>query len=204
MGQVTGSATPAAPRTQPVGACPLCGASGARHLFAASDRLHATPGRFTYRRCRVCRTVFQDPMVIPEDLGLCYPDEYYTHLSPWGNDRRASTPIRAASDPPPAAYSLRRLRSGLGRSVRAAVRHESPSGFRGWLGSGLSRSRSLRQRAFAPYLDRRMKERGVRYYGSMVEELFTHLPGSLRALDIGCGSGRGRSPQLLGTSRVAG
>jgi SAM-dependent methyltransferase len=43
------------------------------------DRLHRVPGTYAYRRCQECRTVFQDPAVISEDLLLCYPSDYFTH-----------------------------------------------------------------------------------------------------------------------------
>ncbi|MFZ1061291.1 MAG: class I SAM-dependent methyltransferase [Candidatus Rokuibacteriota bacterium] len=59
------------------------------------------PGRFVYRRCYACRSVYQDPRVVSEDLPLCYPEQYYTH----------ETPL----DPLPAPAS--RLRQWLRREV---------------------------------------------------------------------------------------
>src|SRR5262245_19857686 len=70
------------PRTLPRGQCPLCSSTDAWVMFAVPDRLYRTPGLFAYRRCGSCGTIFQDPMVIPEDVHLCYPTEYYTHDNP--------------------------------------------------------------------------------------------------------------------------
>ena len=84
------------PRTCSVEECPLCGSQEAELLFRGPDRLHGTPGEFTYRRCGSCATVFQDPRVIDDDLHLCYPSEYLTHVplptpnsvsAPWGSFR---------------------------------------------------------------------------------------------------------------------
>jgi SAM-dependent methyltransferase len=59
--------------------CPVCSSAGRERLFEIEDRLHGVPGRFVYRRCRACGSVFQDPRVVPEDLPTCYPEQYYTH-----------------------------------------------------------------------------------------------------------------------------
>src|SRR4051794_16767689 len=80
-----------APRTSPVETCPLCGAEGAVQLFTGPDRLHDTNGIFSYVKCVLCKTIYQNPRVVDEDLALCYPTGYYTHA---GRKRRSSsTPI---------------------------------------------------------------------------------------------------------------
>ena len=83
------------PRTQPLAACPLCHGKRFRPFFRASDRLHGTPGEFTYCRCRTCGTTFQNPRVAPEDLSACYPPEYGTH-QPVMDDGAALPPTRTA------------------------------------------------------------------------------------------------------------
>src|SRR5437773_2219442 len=67
------------PRVEPVGECPLCGDPRASVLHELLDRLHGIEGRYTYRRCVSCKTVYQDPRIISDDLALAYPKNYYTH-----------------------------------------------------------------------------------------------------------------------------
>lgn len=57
--------------------CPLCGASAARTLFVAADRLIGRPGEFPVVRCDGCGLVFLRPRPAPWRLGDFYPDEYY-------------------------------------------------------------------------------------------------------------------------------
>lgn len=40
----------------------------------------AVPGVFRYVECGACRTVYQNPRVRDEDLALCYPADYFTHV----------------------------------------------------------------------------------------------------------------------------
>lgn len=148
-----------APRTAAVGACPLCGSTECSFMFRVPDRLHGVPGEFTYRRCRNCKTVFQDPRVVIEDLSLCYPDEYGPYQSP---DVSSTTPQTGL-----------RLRAMLRRAVIAAVRQAPMRGAIGWLGRFLAKSRRLRERAF---------------YGVM-DEMMPFRPGAARALEVGCGAG---------------
>ena len=150
----------AAPRTAAVGACPLCGSTTCSLMFRAPDRLHGVSGEFTYRRCGNCKTVFQDPRVITEDLSLCYPGEYFTHQSP---DESSTTP-----------QTDLRLRAMLRQAVIGAVRQAPMSGAIGWLGRLLAKSRRLRERAF---------------YG-VIDEMMPFKPGAGRALEAGCGAGQ--------------
>jgi SAM-dependent methyltransferase len=78
--------------------CPACGDSRAISAFVSPDRLHNTPGTFSYVRCLGCETTYQNPRVNEEDLGSCYPREYFTH---------AAVPLGAAADPRTLAGRLR-------------------------------------------------------------------------------------------------
>ena len=149
-----------APRTAPVGACPACGATAADAMFTLPDRLHSTPGRFGYRRCRGCRTVFQDPRVVAADLALCYPDDYLPHA-----------PSSAA---PAGARPMAGVRDALRGAIQARVRRE-PVAPRWRLAARLLAAiRPLREQAFY----------------SLLDELHPHEGGGRRALDVGCGAGR--------------
>jgi SAM-dependent methyltransferase len=137
----------------------MCSAPDSTLLFDLTDRLHSTPGRFAYRRCRGCRTVFQDPRVVPEDLALCYPQEYEPYRSP----------AAAAAAP----RSLSGARDALRRTIQAHVRGEALAGPWRLVAPLLSASRRLREQAFYSILDELLPRRG----------------GDRRALDVGCGSG---------------
>ncbi len=159
------SGTNTEPRTTPIGRCPLCGTRVARFLFSTWDRLHGIPGAYTYSRCISCRTVFQDPQVVPEDLDLCYPSDYYTHspsIDPGGKHEPG-----ARWDRP--AVSLELLRDAIVCSVRC----RPLKGFSGLVGRVLAKSRLLRQRAFH----------------NLIDELIPRASVSLRAIDVGCGEG---------------
>lgn len=161
------------PRTRSVGLCPLCGSEQAGVLFRGLDRLHGTPGEFTYRRCGSCATVFQDPRVIEDDLHLCYPAEYLTHVP-------VHTP---GSDSALRGRPLRSLRDRLRRSIVDAVRGQQTPGLYGIVGRWLAASRYLREKAFHDYVP---------------DALLPFNSENGRALEIGCGSGK----LLLGLSRV--
>ena len=94
-----------------------------------------------------------------EDLPLLYPGTYYTHEPPppWGGQRRPT---------------LRNVRDGLARRIRAAVRPgEGPVGL---VGRALASNRLLRERAFG--------DRGI-------YELIPRRRLAGRLLDVGCGTG---------------
>jgi len=144
----------------------MCATPEAIIFFTAPDRLHGTPGLFTYRRCKRCRTVFQDPRVTAEDLASCYPATYFTHQP--SNPRRAG----AAS---PTTRALGRTREALRLAVMDATRGAARVDAVGIAGRILSRSRRFRERAF---------------YDRVVDELLPWSSGPARALDVGCGAGR--------------
>lgn len=149
-----------APRTEPLGGCPVCGGQEASPLFEAPDRLMGVPGSFRYRRCRICRSVAQDPVVVDADTDVLYPEGYYTHS---GAGERL--PLLYA---PPARTLRRRLRA----DVVGAVTGEA--GARG-VGALLARRRWIRERAF---------------FDLVPDEMIPRRRPAGRALDVGCGSGR--------------
>ena len=127
------SDTAGAPRTEPVERCPLCDSSRHRECFEQPDRLFGVPGRYRYRECGACATVFQSPRVVEDDLPRLYSGAYYTHEPPPLKGGRLDSTLRLARD-------------ALARRVRAAVR--PGEGRPGPLGRLLARSVTLRQRAF--------------------------------------------------------
>lgn len=76
----------------------MCGETDADIAFTSPDRLHDTPGAFSYVRCVRCATTYQNPRVEETDLGLCYPEDYFTH---------AAVPLGAGADPATWAGRLR-------------------------------------------------------------------------------------------------
>jgi SAM-dependent methyltransferase len=86
------------PRTQTIPACPVCDSPRAELAFIVPDHLHGIAGQYRYARCANCRTVYQNPRVVEEDLALCYPPEYYTHRLPQAAAAAVSPAIRTARD----------------------------------------------------------------------------------------------------------
>lgn len=157
-----GAASPArVPRTVEVEACPICRLPLSEWFFSAEDRLLGVPGTYHYRRCLDCRTVFQSPRVVDEDLRLLYPDGYYTH------SRK-----EALSDlPSPGRDAGDVVRVAIQAVVARGEGDAEPSL---WY-RVLARSRWLRERAFFDLVDDALLP-------------WRRPPG--RALDVGCGSGR--------------
>lgn len=160
------------PRTRSVEECPLCGSQEAELLFRGPDRLHGTQGEFTYRRCGSCATVFQDPRVIDDDLHLCYPSEYLTHV-----------PLHTPNAVSASRGLFRSLRDRLRRLIVEVVRGQQVPGVQGIVGRVLAASRYLREKAFHDYVP---------------DEMLPRNSVNGRALEVGCGSGQ----LLLGLSRV--
>jgi SAM-dependent methyltransferase len=85
---VAAAAAPTGPlRTSPQPRCLLCGSAGNLLHAAVVDHYFHVPGSWTLRRCRDprCGLVWQDPMVIAEDIGRAY-DSYYTSAQPDESD----------------------------------------------------------------------------------------------------------------------
>lgn len=155
------------PRLATVGSCPICDARNSQTLFQSPDHLCGIPGEFTYRRCCSCRTVFQDPRVIGQDIPLCYPDGYYTHASEDADTGRQDEP-RALE------RRLGSFRDRLREAIAHGVREPSRRVWHSRPGTALARIRGLRERAFFGLLD----------------ELIPRRAGVVRALEVGCGAGR--------------
>jgi len=151
------------PRTQKLKACPVCESSRTRTFFSSQDRLHGVPGLFSYDLCEDCDSVFQNPMVVPEDLHLCYPTDY----SPYNLTQEVPDVDFTSL---PTGNIKQRLRS----TIVSAVRDGESSGLIGVAGRALSRSRFARERAF---------------YGLVIDECLPKGKGPHNALDLGCGSG---------------
>ena len=125
------------PRTEAIAACPVCCSPRAVLQVTLPDYLHGVPGTYSYVRCAYCRTVYQNPRVIEEDLGYCYPTDYFTHRLPEGATIAEDAPSRGTRD-----------------MLRRAIRHyadgASGAGLAWWArasGGALSRVPRLRMRA---------------------------------------------------------
>lgn len=68
------------PRVAPRPRCALCDGEGVVLHAEVPDHYFGVPGRWSLKRCenRMCGLVWQDPMVIEEDLARAY-QSYYTH-----------------------------------------------------------------------------------------------------------------------------
>jgi SAM-dependent methyltransferase len=160
------------PRTQPVKNCPLCNSGQKTLLFKTADKLHGIPGEYSYQKCRACQTVFQDPMIIPEDLHLCYPTEYYTH------DIELKE-VTAVVDEMTAPLGFK---ENLRQNIMAAVKGRPTKGLVGMCAKVLSKSRTMRERAF--YVSE------VDPYHQVLDELILRSDAPARGLEIGCGGGQ--------------
>jgi SAM-dependent methyltransferase len=74
-----GHSMPATVRTTPRPRCPLCEREGKQLHGPIRDRAHGIAGEWFIFSCSNCRIGWLDPRPVDEDLGRCYPGEYYTH-----------------------------------------------------------------------------------------------------------------------------
>jgi GT2 family glycosyltransferase/SAM-dependent methyltransferase len=81
------------PRLEALDACPICQRRRFAPKLILPDQLHGVPGAYRYVRCLDCHSVFQNPRVLQEDLSLCYPESYFTHVS------QTPEPIRPTGTP---------------------------------------------------------------------------------------------------------
>jgi 2-polyprenyl-3-methyl-5-hydroxy-6-metoxy-1,4-benzoquinol methylase len=65
--------------TVPVPACPACGGAGPVAIGGLADRLHGVGGRWAFRRCGRCGSLWLDPRPADDQLGRLYPPAYFTH-----------------------------------------------------------------------------------------------------------------------------
>jgi SAM-dependent methyltransferase len=156
----------AVPRLAAVGSCPICNTPDSDVFFRSPDMLYGVPGEFTYRRCASCRTVFQDPRVIAEDIPLCYPDGYYTHAT-------GGMVVGTRSDEQTPGRRLGLLRDWVRKAIVGALQQHRHDTWQAGAGAVLAGMRGLRERAFFGLLD----------------ELIPRQAGTARALDVGCGAG---------------
>jgi SAM-dependent methyltransferase len=64
-------------------ACPACGGQASQTAYdGLLDHLEGVPGRWGFRRCLGCRSLFLDPRPTPAAIGKAYASEtYFTHMS---------------------------------------------------------------------------------------------------------------------------
>lgn len=160
------------PQTELIENCPVCESKNTKFFFTSPDRLHGIAGNFSYHRCVECRTVFQNPMVIEEDLYLCYPNDYYTH-----NSIDASQRISVAE-----ALNSSNVSNGIGKIIQRirvnVIKHVKglpTKGFWGGVARILSKIPRIREKAFFDHVE---------------DILLPFAEGNLKALEIGCGSGK--------------
>ena len=151
----------AAPRSRPNAKCPVCEREEWFPRFTIPDFLHGVPGAYTYVGCHRCGTVYQNPRVIEEDLGLCYPQTYFTHSMP---DEVENLP-RSSSSWRGRIRSAILARSHAGNFNSASITVDVIAGL-------LALFPSVRRRARFGLID--ALGRG---------------DGECRCLDIGCGNG---------------
>jgi len=79
------AASPVPLRTAARPHCLLCGSAGTVLHAAVADHYFRVPGRWTLKRCPDpgCGLVWQDPMLVAEDIGRAY-ESYYTSAQPDG------------------------------------------------------------------------------------------------------------------------
>src|SRR5688572_12941683 len=152
------------PRTRPRSECPVCSSTFAEQFLVLQDRYHGVQGEFQYQRCNACKSVFQNPVVLEEDLHLCYPSDY----APYDYDPGL----------PEIGSGLTDERLGWRGKIRAAVVRdvwgERQGGWEGFVGRTLGSVRFLRERAF---------------YGLVMDSCLPKKGKGGFALDVGCGAG---------------
>lgn len=99
-------------------ACPACRSPRTVHAFAARDlALRAVSGKFSYRRCRDCASVFQMPQLTDDALRAAYSRSYGNYRPPGSLLERLAAPFTA-------------------REVRRFMRHSDGRGHLIELGAG--------------------------------------------------------------------
>lgn len=67
---------PASRKTSPVPQCPVCDNTGCIWTEKAQDYITGLPGKWIFRRCSVCESLWQDPCTADEGIGKLYPENY--------------------------------------------------------------------------------------------------------------------------------
>lgn len=153
------------PRTRPKDSCPVCKGVKLKKLFSSVDRLHGVPGEYVYEKCDTCQSVTQNPMIVRDDLPLCYPSTYYTH-SIDGDPNTQQTIVDLVNG----NNWMQRVR----RAMVLNVQGKDVGGLIGTIARGLNQFRLLRERAF---------------FGRLDDSLLHGIGDGKRALEIGCGNG---------------
>jgi 2-polyprenyl-3-methyl-5-hydroxy-6-metoxy-1,4-benzoquinol methylase len=63
-------------KTAPVPQCPVCGHGGNIWTEKAKDYVTHIPASWIFRQCSHCKSLWQDPCTVGEDIGKMYPDNY--------------------------------------------------------------------------------------------------------------------------------
>ena len=93
------SATPE--RTVAPQACGICGATSARQVYSAADRLHRCERLFAIARCDGCGVLRTLPAMSDEELGPYYPNDY------WGGEPSLQWIRRSQADKTSFLYASR-------------------------------------------------------------------------------------------------
>lgn len=75
---------------EPVDACPSCGVATTGYRYQGLlDHLGGVPGRWNFRHCECCKSLYLDPRPTPAAIGKAYsPKSYFTHES--GEEKNAA------------------------------------------------------------------------------------------------------------------
>jgi SAM-dependent methyltransferase len=74
--------------------CPVCGSAGTAPAFAAEDlALRSVPGRFGYRRCGACGSVYAAPQPDERTLAAAYPSAYENYQTLPAVVERLASPL---------------------------------------------------------------------------------------------------------------
>lgn len=158
------------PRTKPLKKCLICGSDQWKSLFINPDRLHGVTGEYHYQRCNSCYTVAQNPVIVLEDLHLCYTSDYYTHCT-FQLEMPETSKIVSVDE---LLSNNVNFRIAVRQAIANSVRQRPTKGIIGMIGKSLAYSRFLRERVF---------------YNLVVDEMLLHSNVSKKVLDIGCGAG---------------
>ncbi|QDQ42858.1 class I SAM-dependent methyltransferase [Methylacidiphilum kamchatkense] len=61
--------------------CPICNDKGKIEIKDAEDPCFDIEGKWSYKRCLNCYSLYMDPRPIPQEIPNLYPKTYYTHNS---------------------------------------------------------------------------------------------------------------------------